>query len=146
MASSKMPGFSLLKMGGIGGLGKAPMSHRAHKKAATYRSRNDTMGSQLMAAQSYECKASDDNTLAASMPASLFSSQRNCALEGGNADVGGMTSFNNTRGTFRKKMSVLNNDDLSMREKQDLRDQLQNVKEVVDPNRSGAVFDIKDQA
>lgn len=84
--------------------------------------------------------------MAANMPASLFSSQRTCALEGGNADVGGMTSFNNTRGTFRKKMSVLNNDGLSMREKQDLRDQLQNVKEVVDPNRSGAIFDIKDHA
>lgn len=104
-------------MGGIGGLGKAPMSHRAHKKAATYRSRNDTIGSKLMAAQSHDIqKPADDNKLAANMPASLFTSQRNSALEGGNAEIGGMTSFNNTRGTFRKKMSGLNNDGLSMRE------------------------------
>ena len=117
MVAQKVPGLSLLKMGGIGGLGKAPMSHRAHKKAATYRSRNDTIGSKLMAAQSHDIqKPADDNKLAANMPASLFTSQRNSALEG-NAEIGGMTSFNNTRGTFRKKMSGLNNDGLSMREK-----------------------------
>lgn len=76
-----------------------------------------------------------------------FAAARPSAFEGGAADaVGGMLSFNNTRGTFRKRMSVLNNDGLSMREKQDLRELLKNVKEVADPSRSGAVFEVKNSA
>jgi len=84
------------------------------------------------------------------MPASarggIFASARgSLALEGGSSDLGGMTSFNNTR-ALRKRMSVLNNDGLSMREKQDLRDALKNVKEVVDPTKSGAIFETKNSA
>jgi len=40
-------------------------------------------------------------------------------------------------------MSILNNDGLSQREKQDLRDQFKMVKEVFDPSKNGAIFDIK---
>lgn len=78
---------------------------------------------------------------------SRASPRQGMALEGGSSEfLGGMTSFNNARGTFRKRMNALNNDGLSVREKQDLRDQLKNVKEVIDPNRSGAIFEIKNSA
>jgi hypothetical protein len=53
----------------------------------------------------------------------LFSSQKSTAtLETGSTDMASVISFNNTRGTFRKKMSKLNNDALSKNLKQDLRD------------------------
>ena len=68
------------------------------------------------------------------------SPRQGLAHEGGSSEfLGGMSSFNNARGTFRKRMNALNNDGLSLREKQDLRDQLKNVKEVIDPNRSVSI-------
>lgn len=129
-AAQKVPGLNLLQVGGIGGAGKATLSMRGKH---SYRSRNDTISSNFMAQSQDECKQSEAIT---GSVASLMSSR---ALEGGSAEMGGMASFNNARGTFRKKMSVLNNDGLSMREKQDLRDQLKNVKEVIDPNRSVSI-------
>ena len=40
------------------------------------------------------------------------------------------------------KLRSLNNDNLSIREKADLKTQLKNVKEVLDPTKEGAVFEI----
>lgn len=55
----------------------------------------------------------------------LFSTQKsNATFESGSTEMASVISFNNTRGTFRKKMNKLNNDVISKREKQDLKDQL----------------------
>jgi len=111
-ASQKVPGLSLLKVGGIGGAGKAALSARSNAKVGAFRSLNGGVE---------DCMSSQDGKQAGKVPTlhgGPFAAARAGAFEGGAADaVGGMLSFNNTRGTFRKRMSVLNNDGLSMREK-----------------------------
>jgi hypothetical protein len=125
-APGKMAGLSLLQVGGIGGAGaKAPLTTRTTKNAGgALRSRNGGFAAKFFG-QTFgdDCAPSKDSELSGNIPTSarggLFATQRgSLALEGGAAEIaGGMTSFNNARGTFRKKMSNMNNDGLSMRER-----------------------------
>ena len=114
-ASQKVPGLNLLQVGGIGGAGKQALTARSNNKVGAFRSLNGG----IMANE--DCKPSQDVMQAgkvSGVQGSPFAAARPSAFEGGATDrVGGMTSFNNTRGTFRKRMSVLNNDGLSMKEK-----------------------------
>ena len=118
-ASQKVPGLSLLQFGGIGGAGLG-LSHRSKK--AALRSRNGGLMPNFATQTSEGNSSSEDLKQPSAIPASaggLLASQRgSAAFEGGAADItGGMASFNNARGTFRKRMNVLNNDGLSLREK-----------------------------
>jgi len=85
--------------------------------------------------------ASARNTMVSSFQSSL----NNFGFEGGSELQN--FSHSNTKGdNFKKRMSIMNNDHLSQREQLDIKDQLRNVKEVIDPSKDGAVFEIKNQA
>lgn len=128
-ANQKLPGLNLLQVGGIGGACKAPLATKTNKKGGAFRSRNGGL-------PNYFGHSSEESKLSDAIPNASERAPRH-TFEGGSSELmGGMASFNNGRGTFRKRMNALNNDGLSLREKQDLRDQLQNVREVIDPHRN----------
>ena len=123
----KLPGLNLLQVAGVSLAGKAPLTTRAKKQS--YRSRNDPIKSGNMnQAQTYEdCKQAEETKFPMLLP-NIFSSQKsNATFESGSTEIASVISFNNTRGTFRKNLSKLNNDVISKREKQDLKDQLKNL-------------------
>ena len=113
-ANLKLPGLGLLQVTGASLGVKAPLTSRAKKNS--YRSRNDPINAlgQAQTSDDDSKKAAEDIKFPNLVPNNLFSSQKsNATLETGSTDMASVISFNNTRGTFRKKMSKLNNDALS---------------------------------
>ena len=121
-AKLNLPGLNLLQVAGVGFGVKAPLTSRNAKKNS-YRSRNDPINSLGQAQTCDDSKQAAEDIKFPLLVPNLFSSQKSTAtLETGSTDMASVISFNNTRGTFRKKMSKLNNDALSKNLKQDLRD------------------------
>lgn len=68
------------------------------------------------------------------MGSSFQSSLNNFGFEGG-SELQNFGQPSAKGADFKKRMSFMNNDHLSQREKLDLKEQLRNVKEVIDPSR-----------
>jgi len=121
-AKLNLPGLNLLQVAGVPFGVKAPLTSRAKKNS--YRSRNDPITALGQAQTCDDSKQAAEDIKFPVLVPNLFSSQKsNATLEtGSTTDMASVISFNNTRGTFRKKMSKLNNDALSKNLKQDLRD------------------------
>jgi hypothetical protein len=120
-ANLQLPGLNLLQVTGVGFGAKAPLTSRAKKNS--YRSRNDPIAALGQAQTCDDSKQAAEDIKFPLLVPNLFSSQKsNATFETVSTDMASVISFNNTRGTFRKKMSKLNNDALSKNLKHDLRD------------------------
>lgn len=140
-ANLMLPGLNLFQVAGVGIGSKVPLTSRAKK--SSYRSRNDpiTSGAKGNVQTFDDCKLAGEDIKFPILVPNLFATQKsNATLETGSTDMASVISFNNTRGTYRKKMGKLNNDVLSRNKEQDLKEQLKSLKEGPSQSRNVSIL------